>query len=909
MNQDKYNIDDNTVKELKESSNEIHELMNNLGLNAPQVNYWLVNHDEINQLAAYQGFPVRYPHWRWGMNYERRNKKDTYFGGKIFELVNHDTPANAYNQISNSIDEHKSVIAHVEAHADFFKNNQFFKDNPKSTEMMQKHANKIQSFYNNPEIDSEKVEKWIDAVLSIQNNINPLQNIYHESSPSENEEESISDMIESLNISEEVERHIKSNINDTDKKVNNPKSQKDLLKYILDNGQKYNDEIEKSEEYTQWQKEIINIIRKESYYFAPQKLTKIMNEGWACVTPNTRIISKEGLIPIKEVVNTKPDVSDSETVQEVYDSNIFLDYDTIKIKTSKGYEIEGSYNHRILNEENKWVRLDELSKGDNVKISGGNNVWSENKYEHTYSNVTYRHPKYFDKNVSEFIAMIKLHGIIKEDKIVLDIDSNKHIDKIKYLTKKLFNSYVKKENDTYIIDAEVIIEFVDEEFDMSLVIPEPIFRSPKEIVSKYVELLINNNTEICNNKLIYKDDNINNLKDLQELLINYGVITNINKKEKEMIISNVQKLNEHININKDILENVNNNYNNNYTDKIVELETSVNKVYDISVSNSHQYESSGFLNHNSKWESTLMTDEGYADIQNIFDYADKQSMVLNSPGLNPYKIGLEIWNYIENKYNRREVVNKLLKVSSITARNFHNSIDFKELNDLLDEHRDMDIPAERNYSLLKNQNTGFIKNLSKKELKRESRYIFETDKYKSVEEAIKDVDYSVGWDKLFEIRETHNDVTFIDAYLTNEFIDNKKYFSYDYNSKTNQMEVSGTDVDSVKKKLLLQITNGGKPTIVAKDNNYNNKGELLLVHKYNGVPLNIKKAKKVLTNIFVLWGKPINLKTIKKSKNGSEKGLLIKYNGDEHIVQDIKIDGDIRADEVDYNTKPDEWLF
>ena len=30
-----------------------------------------------------------------------------------------------------------------------------------------------------------------------------------------------------------------------------------------------------------WQRDLLSIVREESYYFAPQAMTKIMNEGWA----------------------------------------------------------------------------------------------------------------------------------------------------------------------------------------------------------------------------------------------------------------------------------------------------------------------------------------------------------------------------------------------------------------------------------------------------------------------------------------------------------------------------------------------------------------------------------------------------------------------------------------------------
>ena len=32
-----------------------------------------------------------------------------------------------------------------------------------------------------------------------------------------------------------------------------------------------------------WQRDILEIVRDEAYYFAPQGQTKVCNEGWACI--------------------------------------------------------------------------------------------------------------------------------------------------------------------------------------------------------------------------------------------------------------------------------------------------------------------------------------------------------------------------------------------------------------------------------------------------------------------------------------------------------------------------------------------------------------------------------------------------------------------------------------------------
>ncbi len=45
---------------------------------------------------------------------------------------------------------------------------------------------------------------------------------------------------------------------------------------------------------TKWQRSIIDIIREERYYFAPQGQTKILNEGWACYC-HEQIMTKRAL--------------------------------------------------------------------------------------------------------------------------------------------------------------------------------------------------------------------------------------------------------------------------------------------------------------------------------------------------------------------------------------------------------------------------------------------------------------------------------------------------------------------------------------------------------------------------------------------------------------------------------------
>jgi stage V sporulation protein R len=233
--------------------------------------------------------------------------------------------------------------------------------------------------------------------------------------------------------------------------------------------------------------------------------------------------------------------------------------------------------------------------------------------------------------------------------------------------------------------------------------------------------------------------------------------------------------------------------------------------------------------------------------------------------------------------------------------------------------------AERHYSLAKPQNRGFVRQVSQAELERVSRYMFDDARYDSAEEALADVDYARGWDRMFEIRESHNDVTFLDEFLTQEFVDENDYFTYEYTHASGDYRVTSTDYRDVKKKLMLQFTNFGKPTITVADGNYRNRNELLLTHQFNGVMLDMAQAEATLERVFELWGRPVNLLTIDKvfdehdvevarrrdrEPEPEKVGKRIRYDGQDVTVQEVDWSAveHLAADDVDYDTKPDEWL-
>ena len=96
------------------------------GLDFFEVVFEMLDAKDVNAVAAYGGFSVRYPSWRFGMDFERLQKGYEYGLSKIYELVINNDPTYAYLVRSNSLMEQKLVMAHVFGHADFFKNNVWF---------------------------------------------------------------------------------------------------------------------------------------------------------------------------------------------------------------------------------------------------------------------------------------------------------------------------------------------------------------------------------------------------------------------------------------------------------------------------------------------------------------------------------------------------------------------------------------------------------------------------------------------------------------------------------------------------------------------------------------------------------------------------------------------------------------
>jgi len=286
------------ASELEEPVAMANELAERLGLDPYPVNYWIVDYDEMNELIAYDGFQSRYPHWRWGMKYDRQQKQDQLGMGKAFEIVNNDNPCHAFLQETNSLADQKAVITHVEAHADFFRNNNWFgrfagdDEDPDAAAMLERHADTIQSYVDDPEIDREDVERFVDAVLTMEDTIDQHQALAadREEGPDTEELPDMDDRLDRLDISEEVRSQVFDQEwvdSQGEEGLANPRP--DVLGFLLEHGKEYDDEEGKSVDRADWKDDILELLRREAYYFAPQKMTKDERGVGVCHPRDTRL--------------------------------------------------------------------------------------------------------------------------------------------------------------------------------------------------------------------------------------------------------------------------------------------------------------------------------------------------------------------------------------------------------------------------------------------------------------------------------------------------------------------------------------------------------------------------------------------------------------------------------------------
>lgn len=260
------------TKELDRAISEITEIASGFGLDFYPMRYEVCPADIIYTFGAY-GMPTRFSHWSFGKQFHKMKLHYDLGLSQIYELVINSDPCYAFLLDTNSLIQNKLIIAHVLAHCDFFKNNVRFSNTRRDmVESMTATAERIEHY--EMVHGKEEVERFLDAVLSIQEHIDPsivrpkLDPYQDEEDESEDKPKIKTPYDDLWSLDEKEDRKPKPVKR---RKKFPPKPEKDLLLFI----EEYSRELE------DWQRDILTMMREEMLYFWPQLETKIMNEGWA----------------------------------------------------------------------------------------------------------------------------------------------------------------------------------------------------------------------------------------------------------------------------------------------------------------------------------------------------------------------------------------------------------------------------------------------------------------------------------------------------------------------------------------------------------------------------------------------------------------------------------------------------
>ncbi len=139
----------------------------------------------------------------------------------------------------------------------------------------------------------------------------------------------------------------------------------------------------------------------------------------------------------------------------------------------------------------------------------------------------------------------------------------------------------------------------------------------------------------------------------------------------------------------------------------------------------------------------------------------------------------------------------------------------------------------------------------------------------------------MGRQKIFEVRELDNDVSFLRNYLTEDLI--KDLDLYLYKKEGDEWVISEKQWEKVRDGIVASMTNFGYPYLVVDNGDYRGNRELYIKHMFEGQELDVNYAEKTLQHVHMLWGRPVHLETVYEGKR-----ILMTYDGERNTKTSLE---------------------
>lgn len=884
--------------------------------------YEILTYDQMNEIAAYSGFPNRYPHWRYGMEYERLAKSYEYGLSKIYEMVINNNPSYAYLLEGNSLTDQKLVMAHVYGHVDFFKNNFCFRSTDLDTggrttnpaqrpknydpnrrwiDKMANHGSRVRRHV--ARIGINKVEDFIDQCLSLENLVDPHAAFRGRRAVKDPDAEEQVTEVPRLKAKGYMESFINPEeyLEEQRQKIQAAKEkekkfpvhpERDVLLFLLENAP-----------LERWERDILEIIREEALYFMPQMQTKIMNEGWACIAGNHSVFTGSGLLKMSALVAGESQiVSDGAVRRHVYDRHIIRDHATVKMRTRRGFELEGSNNHRVMLADGEtWKRLDELAVGDRLLVTGGAGLWAEKLVSIDWT--PRRRMTLADVAASANVSMTMLsrhragrateeHEAIAsalvpyevEQKAVVSLPNARSVEPNipRFVDESLasFLGYLVGDGHISLVKRNFGLTTGDEPQALAFArLGQELFGLPSRIKRDGGRIRV-----LFHSQLVAHF--------LTDCL---GLTSGPSAREKKIpdaILRSPEPVvraflrayydcDGHAGPSGVILSTM--------SDALAE--TTQLLLLNFGVISRRNRAADGCWRVQTQGASA----EAFAK-QIGFGLVRKQraleSYVSDRKWFCDEKWEDEVASLEPSRADVYDI--SVRETHRYAAAGFlnHNSYWHSKLmtTKILDASEIIDY-ADNNAGVLATSGGRLNPYKLGVELYRNVEERWNKGQFGKEWEDCDDLDAKKHWNlrldlgkqKIFEVRALYSDVTFIDEFLTPDFCRDHKLFSFSWSNRNERYEIETREFKQVKEKLLFQLTNAGNPFIFVEDANYDNRGELLLKHDHQGIDLRADYAREVMKSLVRVWKRPVNLLTVVEAKQ-----VMIRFDGREHSTRHMR---------------------
>ena len=876
---------DREVKELEDAVEQIWEIATvKFGLDPFPVHFEIVPASVMYEVGSY-ALPGRYSHWTFGKAYHRMKMMYDFGLSKIYEVVINSNPSYAFLLETNSPTQNKMVIAHVLGHVDFFKHNVYFsKTNRRMVDEAAIHARRMAEY--EFKYGRKVVEEFLDAVLSIEEHIDPNFFIKKEGRDrkgkrADEKPRRAEGRYDDLFSDEEKAEHDPDAGKGSEDKQGRQRldvPEKDLVYFIMKHAPALED----------WQRDTMAMLHQEMEYFVPQMQTKTMNEGWACATGDSLVLTENGFIRFDQLYDTGKKIHVAGGGSAVYPITDFHKEEqvpTIRIRTHRGLTIEGALKHRVLLANGEWAYLKDVKLGEVIVLESGSQIWPDKKFPLDFA-ASEPSSTLNEVAMAAGVSMSTVHRYLNgrtgrsADRIDNALSSLAYhkgqMGKVLTTRNSLNQSETLNEELAWLLglfvgdgnmtksgicftsgDEECALELsgcIQEQLGLRALvgwspaeaggryrivvhsrelwrllelvginledrartkkIPAAILRSPKTVMSAFLRGYFDADAYAGKEGIRLSSSSEELIRTVQIVLLNYGILS-------------TQRLHQ---------------------DDCIQLEitgaSAARFLDEIGFWLSRKQRALQTYVEGHRWfrkeeasDEIVSIEKGCADVFDI-TVATKHAYVANG-----FVNHNSIWH------------SRIMREMGLPT---HEHLEFAELHaGVVSPHKGQLNPYYLGYKIFENIEKRWDKPTPE-----------EREKFgrKGGE----------GREKMFEAREVDNDISFLRNYLTEELCEELDLFIYQL-VDDEEWTVMDKKWERVRDQLVANMTNFGFPYIEVVDGDYDRNRELYLMHRFEGIELDMKYARKTLEYVYKLWGRDVHLETVV-----DDEPMVMHYDGNEH---------------------------